>query len=111
MSKFDYTKPITAESFPYTYYGGAHPGHSAKHSLWDRGDPAEPHPDGKAWPKCCRKTETGDSCNCAFMDNRLEDINDTQPPFFCGHRTTEDGYIRVCAGWDAKYGNKAHGGE
>ena len=109
MSKFDYSKPVTAESFPNLYYSGVHPGHFAKNL--DGGDPAEPHPDGKAWPKCCQKTETGDNCNCAFIDGRSHDMDCTQPPFFCGHRITKDGYIRVCAGWDAKYGNTAYGEE
>lgn len=85
----------------------------------------DPHPDGKAWPKCCKGMSDG-LC-CAFVPNQYGGprINKkakrryfegdgeiggkpvSSIPFMCVHRSTDDGYHRVCAGWDACFGNKA----
>lgn len=86
-----------------------------------------PHPDGKAWSKCCKNTEDGLCCafvrtqaNGAritpsqgthragsypikFHSNKLKKAS--QVPFFCCHRLDGE-YHRVCAGWDAVFGNK-----
>lgn len=86
-----------------------------------------PHPDGKAWPKCCKNVGglDGKLC-CAFVPNqefgprltKKEGARELvytpgsssgrvdKTPFVCVHRTTDDGYHRVCAGWDACFGNK-----
>lgn len=91
-------------------------------------EPLIPHPDGKAWPKCCRGHVIDDKppLDCAFIKNqnggaRLR-VNDASrimaydgqcmakvknTPFICAHRSTDDGYHRVCAGWDACFGNKS----
>jgi hypothetical protein len=62
--------------------------------------------------------------NCAFIDKRIVvkeekgiierpkqtgPIHRTDPraePFVCYHRTTDDGYWRVCAGWHATWGKE-----
>lgn len=72
------------------------------------------HPDGEPWSKCCRndtEIELGSSCNCAFIDKRIDKHSPRDPdvkkePFLCVHRTTPDGYLRVCAGWHACFGRK-----
>lgn len=89
--------------------------------------PLTPHPDGKAWPKCCR--DNADGLSCAFVkdqgggarltnhdgDKKVfygsegELVQPKDVPFMCCHRTTDDGYYRVCAGWDACFGNKSKG--
>lgn len=86
-----------------------------------------PHPDGKAWPKCCRHNEDGLCCafiktqesgarldhesgerRCAYGSELIRrTVKNT--PFMCAHRSTDDGYYRVCAGWDACFGNKSQG--
>lgn len=91
-----------------------------------------PHPDGKPWPKCCRGGKIDDKdVDCAFIrtqdggarlsiherSNRSYDgcglgatkVRDI--PFMCAHRSTDDGYHRVCAGWDACFGNKSLNGK
>jgi hypothetical protein len=67
------------------------------------------HPDGHAWAKCCcgdRDISPGQVINCAFIDKRIRAKNPQYDglPFVCVHRVTEDGYVRVCAGWDKCYG-------
>lgn len=91
------------------------------------GERTSPHPDGQAWPKCCRDAVIGcdKRVDCAFIRNqeygaRLNKKNpvsyvgngihgksSASTPFVCVHRKTEDGYHRICAGWDACFGNKA----
>lgn len=91
-----------------------------------------PHPDGQAWPKCCKELPYnpaltgGSTISCAFVHMQphgarlsaqrgsLVTSYDSMgshvvkyTPFMCVHRTTEDGHHRVCAGWDACFGNKA----
>lgn len=112
MTRFDYTK-------------------TAQRGIW--GSVLSPHPDGKAWPKCCKdlpcEANSEGKVSCAFVHNQeygarldinkgddtrmysagtpLARVNET--PFMCVHRKTDDGYHRVCAGWDACFGNKHHG--
>lgn len=89
--------------------------------------PLPPHPDGKAWPKCCRDGKIADeSVDCAFIRDQCGGARLTkgmtarmsvysgsgtvvirETPFMCCHRSTDDGYYRVCAGWDACFGNKS----
>ena len=84
-----------------------------------------PHPDGQPWKKCCCAAKTGAAYGCAFRRtdvetpykpaglSRFEAIHGWQPPtdltktepFWCIHQQ-DNGYIRVCAGWHAKYGKK-----
>jgi hypothetical protein len=88
-----------------------------------------PHPDGKAWPKCCKGVfhQSTGLVSCAFVPNQIggarlyKDTGDRRyalegpvgrsqvqdTPFMCCHRSTDDGYHRVCAGWDACFGNKS----
>lgn len=100
--------------FDYTY------NHGQKNSKYQC---LIPHPDGAAWPKCCR----GSDIDCAFIKNqsggsRLTKLHPPSKvtyggdglihdpktvPFMCAHLSTDDGYYRVCAGWDACFGNKA----
>ena len=64
-------------------------------------------PDGLAWTKCCRGDKDiclGQTANCAFVDKRLDKSNARPTPFPCVHRTTESGFLRVCAGWHAIFG-------
>jgi hypothetical protein len=81
------------------------------------------HPDGQPWKKCCHGARVSDNpkiVNCAYVDKRKtkkddlrgvitctgeSDKNATTQPFVCAHRT-DDGYLRVCAGWHACHGNK-----
>lgn len=62
------------------------------------------HPDGKAWTKCCcgdKDLTLGSAIDCAFTAGRLSRADTTTDvPFICVHRS-EDGFLRVCAGWDA----------
>src|SRR5215469_4958707 len=93
--------------------------------------PLTPHPDGQAWPKSCKNIDGHKGFCCAFVKAQesgarltlakgggmadaypLKDNPDKlkakDVPFFCAHRLTEDGHHRVCAGWDACFGNKHH---
>lgn len=68
------------------------------------------HIDGNAWPKCCygdREYGEGYSIDCAYTAGRLDKHSGADPliPFVCIHRT-QDGYLRVCAGWDACHGKE-----
>jgi len=76
------------------------------------------HPDRQAWEKCCGNKV---NCQCAFrkypadhprlaarmMPNtyRFYDTGDDKV-FVCPHQKTEDGYLRVCAGWSRKFPKK-----
>jgi hypothetical protein len=68
------------------------------------------HPDGKPWKKCCTDEKAdiiGTYCSCAATRGcfNRSDVDCSIFPFVCCHR--KDGeYLRVCAGWHAKFGKK-----
>ena len=87
-----------------------------------------PHPDGKAWDKCCNSADhpppsggvdldTESSCMCFMRKPRrgtsrfekFRHCSDTKQVmaekgrFMCPHRMTDDGYHRECAGWAARF--------
>jgi len=83
-----------------------------------------PHPDGKAWTKCCIGPRDGEFCRCfvrkpkgrkSRLDEHIEGDSHAswtdialkliaaKGRFFCVHRK-DDGYHRECAGWFAKFG-------
>jgi len=72
-----------------------------------------PHPDGMPWPKCCG---TKANCQCAYRRatsgatrmatccsflSTTKTVLDHGGRFICVHRTTPEGYYRVCAGFAA----------
>ena len=80
------------------------------------------HPDGEAWKKCCCNTsptghkvymnasEKFGNCmaDCALTRSDILDdksyVKDFKSfPFVCCHRH-DNGFLRVCAGWHAKFG-------
>lgn len=84
------------------------------------------HPDGQPWTKCCGCKENNAETGympfewCAYRRNgedksarvrKLTLINGVETRhyhhggrFVCAHRTTEEGFHRVCAGWHNVFG-------
>lgn len=82
-----------------------------------------PHPDNKAWSKCCRPenrafgNEKNDpQCFCrrnalngkarrdwAIFRDRADKVAAEGGRFFCAHQKTEDGYHRECGGWAKRH--------
>jgi hypothetical protein len=72
------------------------------------------HPDGQPWKKCCgsKCNDVADmhgdmvSCICKRGLTKKTGYGMHSNPFVCVHRMTEDGFLRVCAGWHVLFGEK-----